>query len=209
MNESQPLSLAKRRIVDALKRRRMTGPELAAQFGRTTEAMRQQLGDLADHGIIFSERRASNGVGRPAMEWALTDLALDLFPDRHADLTVSLIESIRRAVGEEGLEAVVAQRTAGQLKEYRRQLSGADDKLTALADLRTDEGYMAEVVDAPDGDGQLLIEHHCPVCDAAAACQGLCQSELELFQAALGTRVTVTRDQHLLTGDDRCVYRVR
>jgi predicted ArsR family transcriptional regulator len=67
---------------------------------------------------------------------------------------------------------------------------------------------MAEVVDADDGRGRLLIEHHCPVCDAARACQGLCRSELELFRSVLGPELEVTREQHLLSGDERCVYRV-
>ena len=209
MPTRESLSLSKRRIVDALKRRSMTGPELARQFDRTAEAMRQQLKDLADHGLIRSAPRTSSGAGRPPMEWSLTDLALDLFPDRHADLTVSLIESIRGAVGDDGRDQVIAQRTAEQLKQYRSRLRGAGDKLAVLAKLRSDEGYMAEVIDAPDGDGRLLVEHHCPICDAAATCQGLCQGELELFRGALGTKVTVTRDQHLLAGDERCVYRVR
>lgn len=208
MTSTEPLSASKRRIVDALKRRPLTGPELAAEFDLTTEAIRQHLNDLAGHGLVQSSPRPTTGAGRPPVEWSLTDIALDLFPDRHADLTVSLIESIRAAVGESGLETVVAQRTADQLKEYRRRLRGNGDKLAALADLRSDEGYMAEITDAPDGDGRLLVEHHCPICEAAAVCQGLCQGELELFQAALGSRVTVTREQHLLSGDERCVYRV-
>jgi len=206
---AEGLSTSKRRIVDALKRRPMTGPELASTFGITTEAIRQHLASLADHGLVQSKPRASTGAGRPPVEWSLTELALDLFPDRHADLTVSLIESIRAATGDAGLEAVIAQRTSDQLRSYRRLLRGIDDKVAALADLRSDEGYMAEVTDTADGDGRLLIEHHCPICDAAAACQGLCQGELELFQAALGRSVVVTREQHLLSGDERCVYRIK
>ncbi len=209
MAGDQALSPSKRRIVDALKRRPLTGPELAGLFELTPEAVRQHLSDLAEHGLIRSSQRASSGVGRPPVEWSLTDLALDLFPDRHADLTVSLITSIRSAIGETGLDAVVAERTAEQLRDYRGRLRGVDDKVVALAALRSDEGYMAEVTEAPDGNGRLLIEHHCPICDAAKVCQGLCRSELELFQAALGSRVTVTREQHLLAGDERCVYRIQ
>lgn len=208
MTTGERLSPSKRRIVDALKRRPMTGPELASTFELTTEAIRQQLAALAEHGLVRSSPRVSTGAGRPPVEWSLTDLARDLFPDRHADLTVSLIESIRVAVGEAGLDAVIAQRTTDQLRSYRRRLRGAEDKIAALADLRSDEGYIAEVCDSPDGDGRLLIEHHCPICDAAAACQGLCQGELDLFRAALGRSVTVTREQHLLSGDERCVYRI-
>jgi predicted ArsR family transcriptional regulator len=67
---------------------------------------------------------------------------------------------------------------------------------------------VAEVVTDND-PGVVLIEHHCPICIAAAACQGLCRSELELFQEVLGDRVTVERTQHVLSGDRRCAYRVR
>jgi predicted ArsR family transcriptional regulator len=76
----------------------------------------------------------------------------------------------------------------------------------ALGEQRTAEGYLAEVVHR--GNDLLLIEHHCPICSAATACQGLCRSELEVFQAALGASVTVTREEHLLSGDARCAYRI-
>jgi len=76
-----------------------------------------------------------------------------------------------------------------------------------LARLRTAEGYVAEVV--PDGrNSVVLVEHHCPICDAATTCQGLCRGELELFRRVLGTGVTVTRTEHLLSGDLRCAYRL-
>jgi predicted ArsR family transcriptional regulator len=203
------LTSAKRRIVDALKRQPCSAPELAARFGLTSEAVRQQLVDLADHGLVRSARRPAAGAGRPAVEWSLTELALDLFPDRHADLTVSLIQAIRVAAGEEGLDRVIAQRSAEQLGEYRRRMEASRDRVDALASLRNEEGYMAEVVDAADGDGRLLVEHHCPICDAAATCQGLCRSELQLFRDVLGPDHEVTREQHLLSGDERCVYRIR
>ena len=77
------------------------------------------------------------------------------------------------------------------------------------AAVRAAEGYVAEVVDAPDGDGLLLVEHHCPICEAAAACTNLCSAELQLFRDVLGPDVEVTRTQHLLSGDQRCAYRLR
>jgi predicted ArsR family transcriptional regulator len=79
-------------------------------------------------------------------------------------------------------------------------------RVRALGERRTAEGYLAEVIS--DADDLLLIEHHCPICSAATACQGLCRSELEVFQAALGPSVTVTREQHVLSGDARCTYRI-
>ena len=77
-------------------------------------------------------------------------------------------------------------------------------KLTALRD---EEGYMAEA--RADGKGGfLLVENHCPICAAASACQGFCRSELEVFRKALGPGVRVEREEHLLSGARRCVYRI-
>lgn len=59
-----------------------------------------------------------------------------------------------------------------------------------------------------DAEDWLLIEDHCPICIAARTCQGFCRAELQLFQAVVGAHSTVSREQHLLAGAARCVYRV-
>jgi len=59
-----------------------------------------------------------------------------------------------------------------------------------------------------DGDAFLLLEHHCPICAAATACQGFCRSELEIFRDALGRDAVVERVEHLLAGARRCAYRI-
>ena len=66
---------------------------------------------------------------------------------------------------------------------------------------------MAEVT--PEGHGQyLFIENHCPICAAAATCQGLCREELSLFRAVLGDKARVERTDHILAGARRCAYRI-
>lgn len=78
-------------------------------------------------------------------------------------------------------------------------------KLAALAVLRRDEGYMAEW--RKDEQGLWLIENNCPICAAASACNGLCDGELELFRELLG-EVEVLREEHIIAGARRCVYRM-
>jgi predicted ArsR family transcriptional regulator len=208
------MSDAKRRIVDRLKRvESATVPELAAGFDLTDTAVRQHLETLEDNGLV--ERAPSPppvGRGRPPVRWQLTPIAAELFPDRHADLTVELIGSIRAALGEEGLERVLEARGQAQLSAYRKALpdpviSSVPVRVRRLAEVRSAEGYLAEMRSEDDGS-VVLVEHHCPVCDAASACQGLCRTELGLFQAVLGDDVTVERVQHLLSGDQRCAYRI-
>jgi predicted ArsR family transcriptional regulator len=66
---------------------------------------------------------------------------------------------------------------------------------------------MAEVVENADGSYQ-YVEKHCPICEAAKACTNLCLKELEMFQDVLGNKVEITRGEHIIKGDNRCVYRV-
>ena len=78
----------------------------------------------------------------------MTELALEGFPDTHAQLTVTLIDSIRRSLGDAALETVIAQRETETRDHYRARLAGAKtmhSKLKRLTQLRTDEGYMAEL----------------------------------------------------------------
>jgi predicted ArsR family transcriptional regulator len=206
------LSDAKRRILERLKVvEHATAPELAEQFDLTDTAVRQHLDVLEALGLVERSASEPKGRGRPPARWRLAPAANELFPDHHAELTVDLLAAIRTALGEDGLERVLSARFDGQLAAYRQALPDPDEssvrvRVRRLADIRSAEGYLAEAV--PDGDAMVLVEHHCPICEAANACPGLCRTELELFRGALGDDVTVERTQHLLAGDARCAYRV-
>lgn len=211
--EKEGLTEAKRRILDLLKRRgRTTAAELADTLGLTDVAVRQHLQSLETLELVCSERQPAEGRGRPSLVWSLSRLASQLFPDRHSELTVGLIEAMRRAVGDRALERVIQTRAREQIDRYRSLLPGGraslKSRIQALAELRTEEGYMAEVVVERPGR-YLLVEHHCPICEAARCCTGLCSAELEVFQQALGSDVRIERTTHILAGDDRCTYRVR
>ena len=109
----------------------------------------------------------------------------------------------------EGLDRLVARRETATAEGYARALSddaGLEARLARLAALREAEGYMAEWRREADGS-YLLTENHCPICAAAAACQGFCRSELELFQSLLAP-ARVDRTEHILADARRCAYRV-
>ena len=204
------LSGAKRRIIERLKRAESaTAPELAAEFGLTDTAIRQHLEALENAELVERVTAPSARRGRPPVHWRLAPSASSLFADRHGDLSVELIASIRSALGEDALDQVVRARAARQLVVYKSALKGSSslaDRVQRIAQLRTAEGYLAEAVES--GDDVTLVEHHCPIRDAADTCAGLCSAELDLFQRALGNDVVVAREQHLLDGDQRCLYRV-
>lgn len=190
------------------------GPQPAAAVARrlsvTPMAVRQHLYDLEKQGLVSFEDRPAP-VGRPARHWKVTDAASGKFPDSHAELVVGLIDAVRSAFGEPGIDRLIQERTRRQAEAYRPRVPGPkaplEKRVAALAQIRKEEGYMAEC--SRDGDAVLLVENHCPICDAAKTCQGLCAGELQLFQEILGKGVTVERTEHMMQGARRCVYRVK
>jgi predicted ArsR family transcriptional regulator len=203
---------AKRRIVDILK---TVGPSTAAAIAAaldvTNVAVRQHLSALESAGLVRQQPASASGRGRPALLWSLTDAAYRLFPDHHGALTVELIGAMRNALGEQGLDQVIEARARDQVGRYRAMLPGGraslKSRVEALAEQRSREGYMADV-EQQRGGVYLLVENHCPICEAAESCTGLCRSELDVFQEALGPDAIVERTEHLLSGDRRCAYRI-
>lgn len=198
------------RILFRLKTR---GPQaiaaLGAAFGVTSEAVRQLLVKAEADGLVAYEDRRE-GRGRPKRLWRLTEDGHARFPDRHAELTVGLLQAIGAEFGEAGLDRLIARREVQQRDAYRLVTARArsmEGKVKALAEQRDREGYMAEWQREDSGD-YVLIENHCPICAAAATCQKLCRSELEIFRDVLGAEVRVERIDHMLAGSRRCAYRV-
>ncbi|MFM9280802.1 helix-turn-helix transcriptional regulator [Paenibacillus jiagnxiensis] len=211
MDKKKEASVRTRRaIVNNLKQH---GPQdavsLASKLSLSGMAIRQHLYSLQEEGLVEFKEEA-RPMGRPAKMWGLTQEANKLFPRRYSDLTISLIESMKEAFGEDGLDKLLAVRNKKQLELYLDQMADEDDlreKMEKLSSIRTSEGYMAEVQELDDGS-LLFIEKHCPICEAAAACTGLCQSEMDMFQTILGNDVGMERVEHLLTGGTRCIYKV-
>jgi predicted ArsR family transcriptional regulator len=203
-----PRPAADRLLVLLKTRGPQTAADLAAATGTTGEAARQQLTRLAGEGLVAATSEP-RGVGRPAQVWALTAAGNGRFPDAHAEVAVQLIRSVRTQLGEAALDRLIDSRAAAAKAAYAAELSGAADlgeKVARLAAARTREGYMAE--SWAEGGGYVLVENHCPICSAAAECQGFCRSELETFCEVLGPGVAVERTEHILEGSRRCAYRI-
>jgi predicted ArsR family transcriptional regulator len=172
--------------------------------------VRQHLYDLAAEKFVMVEERPVP-IGRPAKYWHLTPEANRLFPDAYAELNLSLIDAMSDAFGQKGFQRVLDARARRQQADYAQRISSSapvSQRLEQLAQLRTEEGYMAEVKSSPEG-GFLFIENHCPICVAATKCRGFCDSEIEIFRKILGPGVEIQRVEHIPSGSRRCAYRVR
>lgn len=202
-------SLSTERILLLLKSKgALTAQVLAEQLSMTSMGARQHLHTLEEQELVKHFEQAESR-GRPKKYWQLTEKANQHFPDRHNDLAINLLESVRDVFGEQGLEQLISEREKKSLSLYQRRLEAIDDvreKVKELASIRTEEGYMASV---EERDGELfLLENHCPICHAASACLNFCRSELTIFQTLLGTDFQIERTEHILDGARRCAYRI-
>jgi predicted ArsR family transcriptional regulator len=199
----------RRAIVRLLKQQgAMDSAAMARRLKLTPMAVRQHLYELQTEKMVIAEERKVP-LGRPAKHWQLTREADRLFPDAYAELSVALIGAMQQTLGADGMQRVLDARFGQMRAAYQKRIDAAAPiaaKLKELARIRTEEGYMAEV--RRDGDAYLFIENHCPICAAANSCQGLCLSELELFQSVLGPAAHIERTEHIIAGNRRCVYRI-
>ena len=205
-----PQQSSSERILYLLKTR---GPQtaalLAGELGMSSMGARQHLQKLEQQQLVGRFERAEQ-VGRPRQYWQLSAAGQAQFPDRHADLSLGLIENVRELFGEEGLDSLITQRERQTERDYLQALGASTDlgeRLGRLAQLRSAEGYMAEARYDESAQCWLLLENHCPICAAAESCQGFCRAELELFRRVLNAQVE--RSEHIVLGARRCCYRIR
>lgn len=196
------------KILYQLKRRGpQTVRELSELLAMTTMGIRQHLAQLEQEGLVEKTAVEQRGRGRPVGCWQLSGAGHRRFPDAHAQVSHELIISVRDLLGQDALDKLIHHRTETSRTRYLAkipELASLEDRISYLCDLRTAEGYMAEW-EKTDG-GYRLLEHHCPICIAARACQGFCQGELDLFRSVIGELGSITREDHLLQGARRCSY---
>lgn len=197
-----------------LQRLKNRGPQsvkiLASQLGMTTMGVRQHLTELQNRGLVRKTDETRQTRGRPVHYWKLSAQGHQQFPDNHGQLTQDLIATLREELGQSNLAKLVDACSLRQQKLYEQALEAAgnslEEKVRALSQLRSDEGFMAEVRLLPEG--WLLIENHCPVYAAAESCQQFCQSELDMFRSLLANFADVQRIDHLFAGARRCAYKI-
>ncbi|MEH0153016.1 metalloregulator ArsR/SmtB family transcription factor [Limibacter armeniacum] len=198
------------KILMILKMRgKITAAALAKELGITKEGVRLQLVKLTEEDLVETTSKRE-GVGRPVTYYSLSEKSTSKFPDSHAQMTVELLQSVKSLLGDNALDLLINDREKKIYQRYEDELKKAttiEKRLTKLCKIRSDEGYMAEW--KKEKGEYFLIENHCPICAAATECQGFCRSELNNFRQLMGDEFLVERVQHIVSGEERCTYRIR
>jgi predicted ArsR family transcriptional regulator len=192
----------------------ITAAALSTRLGLTPAAIRRHLDNLLTGGLIetrTARRPASRGRGRPAKLFVITDAGRSAFEHTYDDLATSALRFLADVAGP-GAVAEFARRQVAELEHRYRQVmqaAAAKDKVKALAEALSADGYAASATSAPTrgaGGGEQLCQHHCPVAHVAAEFPQLCEAETEAFARLLGT--PVQRLATIANGDGICTTHV-
>src|SRR5690242_5377984 len=136
------MAATRQSILHALKTEgSLTSAQLAERLGITAMAVRQHLYELEKEKFVTVEERPIP-IGRPAKYWQLTREADRLFPEAYAELSVSLIGALGDAFGADGLQRVLACRSARQESQYAARIppgASLKEKVKQLAKIRAEE----------------------------------------------------------------------
>jgi predicted ArsR family transcriptional regulator len=175
--------------------------EIAAHLEVSKQGALRHLESLESSGLAVQSTVQTHGRGRPENQYRLSEGAGAHFPDGHRELTGELVEFMTTDQLKRFFEARAARIEA----EYAPRLAGLDfaGRVRELAQLATEHGHMAEVVEL--GDGGLAIRHcNCPIQDVAARTGLPCINEQQMYERLLGGEAK--RTTWMAEAADDCTY---
>lgn len=205
-----------------LKQGEATAQDLAEHLAVSTQAIRRHLKDLETEALI-EHRAVQEGMGRPNHFYQLSRKGRDHFPAQYDEFALSLLDTLAETVGREQVGTILRKQWERKALEYQARVGqGAiAERVARLAELRQQEGYMAEwhrlepepvehTADAitPSASQFVITEYNCAISHIAETFPTVCGHELEMFQVALPDCL-VTRTHWLVHGEHRCGYLIQ
>jgi predicted ArsR family transcriptional regulator len=194
-------------ILELLRRRgQMTAAELSDSLNIGAVGIRQHLALLERDGLVHAAG-VRRGIGRPSHLYTLTPGAERLFPKRYDRLALDALAFIEAQGGQAAIDQLFATRQHALARQYAPRLAGKSraQQVAELATILTEQGYMCESEQLPDGSF-ILTEHNCPVECVAHSYRQACSHELMLYQDILG--VPLIREGTIVAGSTCCRYRI-
>jgi DeoR family suf operon transcriptional repressor len=209
--ESLPRGLAAHKglrgqiLLELKQNQPLTAKALADRHGVSPTAVRRHLKELELEQLVVY-RREQRGQGAPTFAYRLTPDGEALFPKRYEEALTAALEFVERHGGREAVARFFAEHFGGEAEKLKARLSEAslEERLAAVADLLSRQGFMAEWT--TDGAGMRIAEHNCAMHAVAERFPEVCHEELQFLKDVLGH--DVERKSHIVAGCNACEYSV-
>jgi DeoR family transcriptional regulator, suf operon transcriptional repressor len=212
MTTPEPLpsgfSSAKREILLLLKQRPdLSLADVASARGVSKVAALRHLSALEEEGFVERsyERQA---IGRPSVHFRLSRRSAGIFPQSYAQMSLTAFEFIERKLGRDAVVGLLQERAHEVAAQSRPRLTAPQlaQRVEALAHLRSEGGYMAEV-GGRKGSTVEMREHNCPILAIAGQYPEACEVERRMFESMLKAKVETSH--RVVAGDPVCRFLVR
>ena len=209
-NIADGFSEPKKKLLYYLKVMQQAGlEELAKAMKISRMAVHKHLALLQERGLVMSVETTGH-VGRPRMIYKLTSQSKTIFPKSYSAIATHALDFIERNMGKAAVGKVLRERQSELFDQYYRRLRNLefDKKVKELANIRDEEGYMAESRREPKSYGNhVLLEYNCPILNIAEKHWEACSTEKELFENLLGADIETTH--RAAKGDLVCKFVIK
>jgi predicted ArsR family transcriptional regulator len=193
------------RMVTLLRRGGHAVDELAAEVGLTNNGVRAHLATLERDGLVTQQGsvRSSNGGGKPAYVYELTQEAEGLFPKAYEPTLRQLLDILSDQLGPEESEALLRLVGRRLAEEHSARSDGAHARLETAVEVLNELGGLAEL---EERDGALVIQgYSCPLAGVTPNHPEVCRMAETMIAELAGVPV---REQCDRGERPRCCFEV-
>jgi predicted ArsR family transcriptional regulator len=193
-------------VAELRERGSASAAELAALFGLSPNAVRQQLVVLERDGLV-EERAVRRGPTKPTLEFSLTQKADSLFPQQYDKMLAAVLREVKEQYGQPAVEHIfgrIAERAVERTKA-KVTASDAEGKVKQFTQALRDRGVVAEY-SLVDG-GFLLQEHTCPYSGVVKEHPEVCSVIHHVMDETLGG--SHEQVESLATGGKSCSFQLK
>ncbi len=195
------------RIVAELRRKgTASAADLAAEFGLSPNAIRQQLVVLERDGLVV-EQPVRRGPTKPTLEFSLTVEAEKVFPQHYDKMLTAVLRQVREQHGGQAIDEIfrgIAERAAGKARA-KVTATDAEGRVAQLTEVLRENGVMADY-SLIDG-GYALHEHNCPYSAVAKDNPEICSVIHHVIDETIGGKHEQV--ESLATGGKECRFELK
>lgn len=201
------MQATRRQILDYLREHGEANVRaLGEHLELTATGVRQHLTILEREGLVAS-REVRGRVGRPALNYRLTDQGEALYPKAYDRLAVAMIAAAKERLPQEAFTGLMQEAARVLAEDHVDRVSRGvpTERVTSLCEVLREQDIVAGFKRTPDG--YLLEQRTCPFHDAVEASTATCDLDLALLGAM--TRLDVELVSSRAHGDHTCQFLLR
>ena len=177
-----------------------TATDIADTLGLSGAAVRKQLDQLLQLGLVESSERApygpaaldsKRGRGRPSRVFMLTSAGRARFGEQQESLGLSAVKYLNNTSGSGAVidfaTSVASDFVARHIEIT--ELGTIEERAVALIEALNQDGYAATETVGLYGSTQ-ICQHNCPMGDIAIEFPAMCEAETKAFSELTGVHVT-------------------